>query len=104
MYALLNVNNLFSKNQSGFRPGDDISTSTIYKAFEEYDETRAVFLDISKAFDKVWHKGLLFKLKCNRISGSLLNVFDNYLLNRHQRVVLNGICIGPLTFSCIVIT
>ena len=47
-------------------------------------------MDISKAFDKVWHDGIIFKLKCNGISGGLLNFFENYLVNRHQRVVLNG--------------
>ena len=96
VYTFLNVNNLLSKNQSGFRPGDSTIyqllsiTSTIYQNFENYDETRAVFLDISKAFDKVWHEGIIFKLKCNGISGSLLNFFQSYLSNRHQRVVLNG--------------
>ena len=45
-------------------------------------EIRAVFLDISKAFDKVWHEGLIFKLKRNGISGSLLNLFENYHQNR----------------------
>ena len=51
---------------------------------------RGVFLDISKAFDKVWHKGLLFKLKQNGISGKLLNLISDFLSNRKQRVVLNG--------------
>ena len=51
---------------------------------------RAVFLDISKAFDEVWHQGLLFKLKQNGISGKLLNLFESYLHNRKQRVALNG--------------
>ena len=51
---------------------------------------RVVFLDISKAFDKVWHDGLIFKLKQNGVSGSLLMFFQNYLYNRKQRVVLNG--------------
>ena len=46
--------------------------------------------DISKAFDKVWYDRLIFKLKQNGISGSLLQLFENYLLNRNQRVVLNG--------------
>ena len=46
--------------------------------------------DISKAFDEVWHEGLIFKLKQNGISGNLLNLFENYLTNRKQRVVLNG--------------
>ena len=98
LYPFLNKNNLISKNQSGFRPGDstiyqliDI-TSNIYESFEKYDETRALFLDISKAFDKVWHEGLFYKLKCNGISGNLYNLLENYLQNRYQRVVLNGIC------------
>ena len=47
----------------------------MYDAFENY-ETRAIFSDISKAFDKVWHEGKMFKLKCNGISGSLLNLFE----------------------------
>ena len=53
-------------------------------------EVRSVYLDISKAFDKVWHEGLIFKLKQNGIEGKLLNPFQIYLTNRKQRVVLNG--------------
>ena len=53
-------------------------------------ETHAVFLDVSKAFDKVWHQGLLFKLECDRISGPLLAMIHSYLSNRVQGVVLNG--------------
>ena len=49
-------------------------------------EVCAVFLDVSK----VWHDGLLFKLNQNSINGSLLKLFENYLHNRKQRVVLNG--------------
>ena len=58
--------------------------------FDKSLEVRSVFLDISKAFDKVWHEGLIFKLEQNGISGSLLNLFKNYLQKRKQRVVLNG--------------
>ena len=96
VYSFLNVNKLISKNQSGFRPGDStiyqlISiTSNIIDSFEKYDETRALVLGISKAFAKVWHDGLIFKLKCNGISGILLKFFESYLQNRQQRVVLNG--------------
>ena len=50
----------------------------------------AVFLDISKVFDKVWHEGLIFKLKQNGIRGNLLNFFISYLSDRHQRVGING--------------
>ena len=66
MYTFLVTNNLLSENQSGFRPGDSTInqllsiTTSIYDSFENYEETRALFLDISKAFDKVWHEGLLF--------------------------------------------
>ena len=96
VYAFLNENSLLSSNQSGFRPGDSTInqllaiTSEIYEAFENYEETRAVFLDISKAFDKVWHEGLIFKLKSNGINGKLLILLQNFLHNRQQRVVLNG--------------
>ena len=52
-------------------------------------DVRCVFLDISKAFDKVWHEGLIFKLKQNDISGNLLNLLCDFLRNRKQRVLLN---------------
>ena len=98
LYSYLNVNNLITKNQSGFRPGDSTTNQLLYlvneihKAFEDPKslEVRAVFLDISKAFDKVWHDGLIFKLKQNGVSGTLLKLLENYLHNRKQRVVLNG--------------
>ena len=64
----------------------------IHEAFDNPKclEVRAVFLDISKAFDKVWHEGLIFKLKQNGISGKLLKIFEDYLYNRKQRVIING--------------
>ena len=66
--------------------------SEIYESFESPDrlEVRAVFLDISKAFDKVWHEGLIFKLKQNGVRGNLLSFFVSYLNNRHQHVGING--------------
>ena len=98
LYNYLNGNNLITKNQSGFRPGDSKTNQLLYlvneihKAFDDPKclEIRAVFLDISKAFDKEWHDGLLFKLNQNGISGSLLKLFEDYLHDRKQRVVLNG--------------
>ena len=53
-------------------------------------DIRAVFLDISKAFDKIWLPGLIFKIKSFGISGDLLELIKNFLSNRFQRVVLNG--------------
>ena len=89
-------NNLISPNQSGFQPGDSCInqllsiTHEIYNSFDEGLEVRSVFLDISKAFDKVWHKGLLFKLSQNGISGNLLDLLSSFLSDRKQRVLLNG--------------
>ena len=57
---------------------------------DEGYEIRGVFLDISKAFDKVWHEGIVFKLKQNGISGNLINVFGDFLRNRKRRIVFNG--------------
>ena len=98
MYKHICDNKLLTPNQSGFRHGDSTVnqllyiTHLIYTAFEEYPtrETRAVFLDISKAFDKVWHDGLVFKLKTFGITGPLLLLIESYLSSRQQRVILNG--------------
>ena len=68
MLTFFTENNLISPNQSGFRPGDSCAnqllayTHETYKSFDEGFEVRGVFLDISKAFDKVWDEGLLLKL------------------------------------------
>ena len=85
-----------NQHQSGLKPGDSCInqllsiTHEIYQSFDEGFDVRSVFLDISKAFDKVWHDGLIFKLKQNGISGNLLNLLSNFLRNTKQRVVLNG--------------
>ena len=53
-------------------------------------DVRGVFLDISKAFDKVWHKGLLYKFKSDGVEGELLSLLECYFRDRKQRVVLHG--------------
>ena len=52
--------------------------------------TQAVYLDISKAFERVWHKGLLSKLEVIGIRGNLLNWFRDYLPSRMQGTVIKG--------------
>ena len=47
-------------------------------------------MDISKAFDKVWHDGLIFKLKAYGIKYELLSLLDIFYQNREERLVLNG--------------
>lgn len=55
---------------------------------------KTVFCEISKAFDRVWHRALLFKLSQVGISGSLLYWFQSYLTDRKQRVILKKIIYG----------
>ena len=98
LYNFLLQKELLNPNQSGFCPSDSCVnqliaiTHEIFKAFDCNPslEVRSVFLDISKAFDKVWHEGLLYKLKSMGISGELYNLLENYLSDRFQRVLLNG--------------
>ena len=98
LYNFLVTNNLITKNQSGFTPGDSGTNQLlslihdVHVAFDDPSclEVRSVYLDMSKAFDKVWHEGLIFKLKQNGIDGNLLTLLTDYLSNRRQRVVLNG--------------
>ena len=96
LFDFLNQNDLISPAQSGFKPGDSCInqllsiTHEIYHSIDEDYEIRGVFLDISKAFDKVRHEGLVFKLKQNGICGNLLNIHEEFRRNRKQRVVLNG--------------
>ena len=95
LYNIMYENNLVSANQSGFKPGDSYMnqplsiTHEIYKPFDDSLEPLGIFSDISKVFDKVWHKGLLRKLKQNGISGKLVDIISDFLNFRKQRVVLN---------------
>ena len=91
-------NRLFTTSQPGFLPGDSCIAqllSIIHEIQTAFDENptvdvRGVFLDLSKAFDKVWHDGIIFKLKAYGVEGELLSLLKIYLENREQRVVLNG--------------
>ena len=62
----------------------------IARAFNRSGATRAVALDISKAFDRVWHAGLLHKLKSYGISGQIFGLISSFLSNRRLQVVLDG--------------
>ena len=100
MLEFLEENSHLCPHQSGFSSSDSCQSQLlsivhdIYASFDQSPtaEVRVNFLDISKAFDKVWHEGLLFKLEHIGISGNLLNLLKSFLNNRFQRVVLNGQC------------
>ena len=96
LFPFLNQNDLIYTSQSGFNPGDSfisqllsITYEICHSIYEGYVICGA-FLDISKAFDKVWHEGLVFKLQQNDMTCNLLNILEDVLRNRKQRLILNG--------------
>ena len=119
MYNFAQDHHLFYQFQSGFLPNH----STVFQLIEMYDNicksledkkhTCLVFCDISKAFDRVWHKGLIHKLKGYGFKDNFLNWIQNYLSQREQQVLSNnqlsslrkinagvpqGSVLGPLLF------
>ena len=85
MFNYVRQNNLFTECQFGFIPGHSCVaqllsiTNEIHQPFD-CSPTRDItgfFLNISKAFNKVWHDGLLFKFRSYGIEGSLLRLLKN---------------------------
>ena len=54
---------------------------------------------MSKVVDKVWHAGLIYKLRQNGVDGDLVNIPNDFLTNRKQRVVLNGYCLSQVNIG-----
>ena len=119
VYNYLSQNKLIYEYQSGFLP----KHSTVHQLIEMYNSilnslekkelSCFVFCDFSKAFDRVWHRGLIHKMKSYGIKGNLLLWFQNYLQGRKQKVVVKdsestlsnissgvpqGSVLGPLMF------
>ena len=94
VYNHLQSLKLIYEFQSGFLP----KHSTVHQLLEMYNSilnslerkemSCFVFCDFSKAFDKVWHRGLLHKLKAYGINGNLFDWFHSYLNEREQRVII----------------
>ena len=101
VYNHLIENSLVYKYQSGFFPGH----STVYHliesihhtclALENHEINCQIFCDISKAYDRVWHRGLILKLEKYGIRGDLLQWFESYLTNRSQQVRINDSLSSP---------
>jgi hypothetical protein len=119
LIKFLNANSLIYKYQAGFLANHSTETQlielyhNICAAVDKKQGIQFVFCDYSKAFDRVWHRGLFEKLKAHGINGVLLNWFKSYLSNRKQCVVLGttksdflspnagvpqGSVLGPLLF------
>ena len=86
---------LFSDFEYGFRSSPSTADllqlcKRIDRTFNRSGATSAVALDIFKAFNRVWHAGLLHKLKSDGISGQIFGLISSFLSNRRLRVVLDG--------------
>ena len=96
LYNHFHENQILTSLQSGFIPGDSTVNqltflyNTFSQSLDSGKEVRVVFCDVSKAFHRVWHEGLLLQLEAAGIKGSLLAWFRSYLSNKKQRVVLPG--------------
>ena len=86
VYKFLLEERLLNPNQSGFRS----SGSCIHELLAITHEIFEASDCNPKPFVKVWHEGLIYKIKSMGISGELCKLLENYLSGRYQRVVLNG--------------
>ena len=90
-------NNIISDRQAAYLKGDSTINQLIYLvhtirlAWTKGKVTQALFLDVSAAFDKVWHSGLLAKLESISVTDKCLDLFSSYLSDRKQVVVVDGV-------------
>lgn len=98
-----NIGNRIPNHQYGFKQGTTtvhpllILVSNVQACSIAGWKSAATFLDIKKAFDTVWHKGLLYKLSVVDCPGYLLWMVKVFLENRQIKVRINGIISSPLT-------
>ena len=98
LYSFFEEHKLLNPSQSGFKKNDSYinhPVPIIHEIYSAFDcnpslEVWGVFVDLSKAFDKVWHDGLIHKPKSLGISRSPLKLIQNYLDNWFQRLLING--------------
>ena len=92
----LEKNQLLSPEQAGFRQHrsteDQVTllAQNIEDAFQEKKHTLTVWIDLEKAFDKVWRDGLRLKLQRCGVSSKMYTWINQYLINRQARVNLQG--------------
>ena len=90
MFDFFSKNNILFPNQSGLRPGGPCISQLIsinhdiLNVFVMGLKVRGIFLVISKIFDKVWHDGLIFKLRQNGICSKMIKIFEDFFSDRKQ--------------------
>ena len=90
IYKFFEENNLLCEHQSGFRPSDSCGhqlLSIVHDIYASFDcspplDVRGIFLDISTAFDRVWHDRLIYKVKCIGINDMFLKLITIFLEKR----------------------
>ena len=93
----LNLNDLISNSQHGFRDGKSCLTNLLQlndyvtRLLDENIPVDILYLDFSKAFDKVPHQGLMLKLRAYGLDGKILNWIESWLTDRFQRVCYGGV-------------
>ena len=91
------LNNIITERQAAYLKGDSTITQLLYlihkirTSWGIKNVAHGCFLDVSAAFDKVWHKGLIAKLEQIGISDDFLILLKSYLSNRKQCTVIDGI-------------
>ena len=90
-------NDIITEKQAAYLKGDSTVSQLLYivhnirKTWSEKNISQGIFLDVSAAFDKVWHNGLIAKLGQIGVEGSFLNTISSYLAGRQQVVVVDGV-------------
>ena len=98
-------NDVISERQAAYLKGDSTITQLLYLVHQirtswgKANIAHCCFLDISAAFDKVWHNGLLAKLEQIGISDQFLALLKSYLTNRKQCTVVDGVKSGMLDIT-----
>ena len=101
LLAFLETNNLLSEHQYGFRQARSTGDLLAYavhawsSVLESYGESRVIFLDICKAFDRVWHKGLLAKLPMFGLHHTLIKWISSFLSDRSIAIRVDGYLSNP---------
>ena len=96
LYDYCSKFNLLSEKNSGFKKLDGTInqlinlTNKIYQGLNDEHEIAMIFLDLSKAYDRICHTRLIYKLRKLGIKGTLLKWIESYLSERSQRVVYGG--------------
>ncbi len=96
LYDFCKQHNLLTWRNSGFKPDDSTVSQIIsiihriHCSLDDNQDVLMIFLNIAKAFDKVFHEAILYKLESFGVRGKLLTWFESYLSNRQQRVIVDG--------------